>query len=208
MKIKTAARIFLPPLWRFLRKTQGGVGIYRLCAPLSPKGKAREGRNIRRNFKQTSIGGFAATLPEGESKGRANKLRHLIEKIRIENKMRPSPPPLGGASPPRGSLDVRKGFPFLPKKMKFAEFFFRQGEAYETGGQLLSSLGSAALASLFAGCRKEVISFCRICGGRYSRLSRQFPPSAVWLPQRRRGRRLRRHSLPRCRKRRRRNNAS
>ena len=62
---------------------------------------------------RTSIGGFAATLlaeialkrqfdkvkPDGERKGRANKLRHLIEKIRIENKMRPSPPPLGGASP-------------------------------------------------------------------------------------------------------------
>ena len=31
--------------------------------------------------------------------------------------------------PPRGSLDVRQGFTFLPKKMKFAEFFFRQGEA-------------------------------------------------------------------------------
>ena len=29
----------------------------------------------------------------------------------------------------RGSLDVRQGFTFLPKKMKFAEFFFRQGEA-------------------------------------------------------------------------------
>ena len=42
---------------------------------------------------------FGRVKPEGESKGRANKLRHLIEKIRIENKMRPSPPPLGGASP-------------------------------------------------------------------------------------------------------------
>ena len=42
---------------------------------------------------------FGKVKPEGESKGRANKLRHLIEKIRIENKMRPSPPPLGGASP-------------------------------------------------------------------------------------------------------------
>ena len=31
--------------------------------------------------------------------------------------------------PPRGSLDVRQGFTFLPKKMKFAEFFFRQGVA-------------------------------------------------------------------------------
>ena len=29
----------------------------------------------------------------------------------------------------RGRLDVRQGFTFLPKKMKFTEFFFRQGEA-------------------------------------------------------------------------------
>ena len=42
---------------------------------------------------------FGKVKPDGERKGRANKLRHLIEKIRIENKMRPSPPPLGGASP-------------------------------------------------------------------------------------------------------------
>ena len=28
----------------------------------------------------------------------------------------------------RGSLDARQGFTFLPKKMKFTEFFFRQGE--------------------------------------------------------------------------------
>ena len=28
----------------------------------------------------------------------------------------------------RGRLDVRQGFTFLPKKMKFTEFFFRQGE--------------------------------------------------------------------------------
>ena len=30
----------------------------------------------------------------------------------------------------RGSLDVRKGFPFLPKKMKFAEFFSGKGKAW------------------------------------------------------------------------------
>ena len=35
----------------------------------------------------------------------------------------------GKKSPPRGSLDARQGFTFLPKKMKFTEFFFRQGEA-------------------------------------------------------------------------------
>ena len=29
----------------------------------------------------------------------------------------------------RGRLDARQGFKFLPKKMKFTEFFFRQGEA-------------------------------------------------------------------------------
>ena len=72
--------------------------------------------DVRQNFKQTSLGSLSlATLPEGESKGESgnptrrspkgkaregrNKLRHLIEKIRIENKLRPSPPPLGGASP-------------------------------------------------------------------------------------------------------------
>ena len=41
----------------------------------------------------------------------------------------PSPPCFARSFPPRGSLDVRQGFTFLPKKMKFAEFFFRQGEA-------------------------------------------------------------------------------
>ena len=71
---------------------------------------------------------------------------HLIEIIRIENKLRPSFvqsfalstfPPRGRLGvrqnfmEARGSLDVRKGFPFLPKKMKFAEFFFRQeGKPY------------------------------------------------------------------------------
>ena len=30
----------------------------------------------------------------------------------------------------RGSLDVMKGFPFLPKKMKFAEFFSGKGKAW------------------------------------------------------------------------------
>ena len=48
---------------------------------------------------------FGRVKPDGESKGRANKLRHLIEKIRIENKMRPSPPPLGGASPRGEALE-------------------------------------------------------------------------------------------------------
>ena len=31
--------------------------------------------------------------------------------------------------PPRGSLDVRQGFTFLPKKIKFAEFFSGKGKA-------------------------------------------------------------------------------
>ena len=41
----------------------------------------------------------------------------------------PSSPCFARSFPPRGSLDVRQGFTFLPKKMKFTEFFFRQGEA-------------------------------------------------------------------------------
>ena len=84
MKIKAAARIFLPPLWRFLRKTQGGSIGSTALAILAEIALKRQ---------------FGKVKPEGESKGKANKLRHLIEKIRIENKMRPSPPPLGGASP-------------------------------------------------------------------------------------------------------------
>ena len=43
----------------------------------------------------------------------------------------------------RGRLDVRKGFPFLPKKMKFAEFFFRQGEGLEQGRQFLPHCAQA-----------------------------------------------------------------
>ena len=49
---------------------------------------------------------FGRVKPDGESKGRANKLRHLIEKIRIENKMRHSPPPLGGASPQGEAYEI------------------------------------------------------------------------------------------------------
>ena len=70
---------------------------------------------------------------------------------KIKNGLRPSPPPLSRQSLPprgsreaadnfclivrkhdeaRGSLDVRKGFPFLPKKMKFAEFFSGKGKAW------------------------------------------------------------------------------
>ena len=53
--------------------------------------------------------------------------------------------------PPGGSLDVRQGFTFLPKKMKFAEFFFRQGEALEQGKNLKqTSIGSHTLATLLA----------------------------------------------------------
>ena len=32
--------------------------------------------------------------------------------------------------PPRGSLDVRQGFTFLPKNMKFAEFFSGKGKPW------------------------------------------------------------------------------
>ena len=66
---------------------KGAMGLYRLCGArllLAGFGFNRQ---------------FGRVKPDGENKGKANKLRHLIEKIRIENKMRPSPPPLGGASP-------------------------------------------------------------------------------------------------------------
>ena len=43
----------------------------------------------------------------------------------------------------RGSLGTRQGFTFLPKKMKFTEFFFRQGEGLERGGNLNRPLSSA-----------------------------------------------------------------
>ena len=65
----------------------------------------------------TSIGGFAATLPEGESERLTNerltnKLQPLIEIIRIENKLRPSFVQSFALStfPPRGRLDVRQNF--------------------------------------------------------------------------------------------------
>ena len=52
----------------------------------------------------------------------------------------PSSPCFARSFPPRGSLDVRQGFTFLPKKMKFAEFFFRQGEAAKRQYENLSSI--------------------------------------------------------------------
>ena len=54
-------------------------------------------------------------------------LNCLKQPVRIDE--RPSSVNEVDSFPPRGSLDVRQGFTFLPKKMKFAEFFFRQGEA-------------------------------------------------------------------------------
>ena len=62
----------------------------------------------------TSIGGFAATLPEGESERLTNerltnKLQPLIEIIRIENKLRPSFVQSFALStfPPRGRLEIK-----------------------------------------------------------------------------------------------------
>ena len=54
-------------------------------------------------------------------------LNCLKQPVRIDE--RPSSVNEVDSFPPWGSLDVRQGFPFLPKKMKFTEFFFRQGEA-------------------------------------------------------------------------------
>ena len=50
------------------------------------------------------------------------RLRHLageqaFELQPKENKLRPSPPCFARSLPPRGSLDARQGFTFLPKKI-------------------------------------------------------------------------------------------
>ena len=59
-------------------------------------------------------------------------LRHLageqaFELQPKENKLRPSPPCFARSLPPRGSLDARQGFTFLPKKMKALNFFQARG---------------------------------------------------------------------------------
>ena len=66
--------------------------------------------------------------------------------------------------PPRGSLDVRKGFPFLPKKMKFAEFFSGKGKAWNKADNFClivhkhdEARGSRDFGALFI--------LCGICGG-------------------------------------------
>ena len=54
-------------------------------------------------------------------------LNCLKQSVRIDG--RPSSVNEVDSFPPRGSLDVRQGFTFLPKKMKFAEFFSGKGKA-------------------------------------------------------------------------------
>ena len=76
------------------------MGLYRLCGArllLAGFGFNRQ---------------FGRVKPDGENKGKANKLRHLIEKIRIENKLRPSFVQSFALStfPPRGRLYQRQNF--------------------------------------------------------------------------------------------------
>ena len=89
---------------------------------------------------------------------------------KIKNGLCPSPPPLPRQSlPPRGSLWNRLtifaeknevcwiffrqgeayeiGWPFLPKKMKFAEFFSGKGEPWRKAEFNLTSIGSQRLAT-------------------------------------------------------------
>ena len=55
------------------------------------------------------------------------------EKQEIENKLRPSSPRFASSFPPRGSLDERKGFPFL---LNFTVSKMKQGEAFIIGNYL------------------------------------------------------------------------
>ena len=64
-------------------------------------------------------------LPDGNS----TRIYKRKCKEPVKNGTAPHHLALQGASTLRGSLDARQGFKFLPKKMKFTEFFFRQGEA-------------------------------------------------------------------------------
>ena len=57
-------------------------------------------------------------------------LNCLKQPVRIDE--RPSSVNEVDSFPPWGSLDVRQGFTFLPKKMKFAEFFFQTRGSRET----------------------------------------------------------------------------
>jgi len=82
-------------------------------------------------------------------------LNCLKQPVRIDE--RPSSVNEVDSFPPWGSLDVRQGFTFLPKKMKFAEFFFRQGEALEQGKNLKqTSIGSHTLATFPKGESKRL----------------------------------------------------
>ena len=53
-------------------------------------------------------------------------LNCLKQPVRIDE--RPSSVNEVDSFPPGGSLDVRQGFTFLPKKMKFSEFFSGKGK--------------------------------------------------------------------------------
>ena len=64
--------------------------------------------------------------------------------------------PIGQSLPPRGSLDVRKGFPFL---LNFALSKMRQGEALEQGWAFFRIF--ALSKNKARGSREMAEHFCR-----------------------------------------------
>ncbi len=109
-----------------------------------PKGKAG-GLHQRRKLKNTNDTLQSVmnrrNLPEGESRGTASKAKTKNTNDMLQSVMKQAKParrgkqelPLTTASrrslPPRGSLDARKGFTFLPKKICKQNFMQARGKA-------------------------------------------------------------------------------